>query len=69
MEKQIYTSHYQVSKENKNKNNWWIYKRGKNTTGHAQGGTKRCRLFWLTNNNLVYEPKCGGRGELLSLSQ
>jgi hypothetical protein len=27
-----------------------------------QGVTKRCRLSWLTNNALVYEPKCGGRG-------
>ena len=24
--------------------------------------TKRCRLSWLTNNALVYEPKCGGGG-------
>ncbi len=24
--------------------------------------TKRCRLFWLTNSTLVYEPKCGGGG-------
>jgi hypothetical protein len=23
---------------------------------------KRCRLYWLTNSALVYEPKCGGRG-------
>jgi hypothetical protein len=22
--------------------------------------TKRCRLSWLTNSALVYEPKCGG---------
>ncbi len=28
----------------------------------GQGVTKRCRLSWLTNNALVYEPKCGGRG-------
>jgi hypothetical protein len=28
-----------------------------------QGVTKRCRLSWLTNSALVYEPKCGGRGE------
>ncbi len=27
-----------------------------------QGVTKRCRLSWLTNSALVYEPKCG-RGE------
>jgi hypothetical protein len=27
-----------------------------------QGVTKRCRLFWLTNSALVYEPKCGGQG-------
>ncbi len=27
-----------------------------------QGDTKRCRLSWLTNNALVYETKCGGRG-------
>ncbi len=24
-----------------------------------QGVTKRCRLSWLTNCALVYEPKCG----------
>jgi hypothetical protein len=30
----------------------------------AAGVTKRCRLSWLTNNALVYEPKCwvGGGG-------
>jgi hypothetical protein len=27
-----------------------------------KGVTKRCRLSWLTNSALVYEPKCGGRG-------
>ncbi len=27
-----------------------------------QGVTKRCRLFWLTNSALVYDPKCGGGG-------
>ncbi len=28
-----------------------------------QGGvTKRCRLSWLTNSAIVYEPKCGGVG-------
>ncbi len=32
-----------------------------------QGVTKRCRLSWLTNSALVYEPKCGGRGDLLGL--
>jgi hypothetical protein len=26
----------------------------------SQGFTKRCRLSWLTNSALVYEPKCGG---------
>ncbi len=36
-------------------------------TGH--GVTKRCRLSWLTNSTLVYEPKCGGGGELRVLSQ
>ncbi len=33
---------------------------------------KRCRLSWLTNCALVYEPKCvgvGGGGELRGLSQ
>ncbi len=29
---------------------------------YVQGVTKRCRLTWLTNGALVYEPKCGGRG-------
>jgi hypothetical protein len=28
----------------------------------TQGVTKRCRLSWLTNSALVYEPKCGGGG-------
>jgi hypothetical protein len=27
-----------------------------------QGVTKRCRLSWLTNSALVYEPNCGERG-------
>ncbi len=35
-----------------------------------RGVTQRCRLPWLTNNTLVYEPKCGGGGGgLLGLSQ
>ncbi len=39
---------------------------------YRQGVTKRCRLFWLTNSDLVYEPKSGvwgGGGGLRSLSQ
>ena len=28
---------------------------------NMQGVTKRCRLSWLTNSALVYEPKCEGR--------
>jgi hypothetical protein len=28
----------------------------------AQWVIKKCRLPWLTNSALVYEPKCGGRG-------
>jgi hypothetical protein len=28
----------------------------------CQGVTKRCRLSWLTNSALIYEPKCGGMG-------
>jgi hypothetical protein len=24
--------------------------------------TKRCRLSWLANIAIIYEPKCGGRG-------
>jgi hypothetical protein len=36
----------------------------------GQGVAKRCRLSWLSNSALVYEPKCGGRGvgELRGLS-
>ncbi len=30
----------------------------------ALGVTRRCRLSWLTNSALVYEPKCGDRGEV-----
>jgi hypothetical protein len=40
------------------------------TIRHHQGVTRRCRLSWLTNSALIYEPKCGGRGgELRGLSQ
>ncbi len=36
----------------------------------ADGVIKRCRLSWLTNGALVYEPKCGVRvGELRGFSQ
>ncbi len=28
-----------------------------------QAVTKRCRLSWLTNRALVYEPECGGGGD------
>jgi hypothetical protein len=28
----------------------------------GQGVTKTCRLSWLTNSALVYEPKCRGKG-------
>jgi hypothetical protein len=30
--------------------------------GSGPGVTNRCRLFWLTNSALVYEPKRGGTG-------
>jgi len=30
--------------------------------GRGQEVTKRCRLSWLTNSTLVYEPKCRERG-------
>ncbi len=36
---------------------------------YGQGVTKRCRLSWLTNSALVYDPKCGGGRELWGLSQ
>ncbi len=29
---------------------------------YYQGITNRCRLSWLTNSALFYEPKCGGMG-------
>ncbi len=37
-------------------------------TAATQGVTKRCRLSWLTNNAIVYEPKCrkGVAGEAVS---
>ncbi len=44
-------------------------KRGVTKVPFIQGVTKKCRLSWLPNIALVYEPKCGGRGELISLSQ
>jgi hypothetical protein len=41
----------------------------KGLKGFKQGVTKRYSLSYLTNSALVYEPKCGGRGELRGLSQ
>ncbi len=35
----------------------------------SRGVTKRCRLSYLTKGALVYEPKCGGRGELKGLGK
>ncbi len=32
----------------------------------TQGVTKRCRLSWLTNSGLAYEPKCWGWGLLIT---
>jgi hypothetical protein len=37
--------------------------------GSYQGVTKRCRLSWLTNSNLVYEPNCRERGGEVTGSQ
>jgi hypothetical protein len=34
----------------------------------VEGVTKRCRLSWLTNSALVYEPKCWGKGESCGIS-
>jgi hypothetical protein len=31
--------------------------------------TKICRLSWLTNSALVYEPKCGGGGGVGGVNQ
>ncbi len=33
-----------------------------------QGVTKRCRLSWLTNSALVYEPKMQGEGGVVQLN-
>jgi hypothetical protein len=33
----------------------------------TQEVTMRCRLSWLTTSALVYEPKCGGRGEVANV--
>jgi hypothetical protein len=30
--------------------------------GRRESTKQRCRLSWLTNSALVYEPKCVGRG-------
>jgi hypothetical protein len=40
----------------KSKFNWPV--------GSVQGVAQRCRLSWLTNSALIYEHKCGGRGEV-----
>ncbi len=36
------------------------FRKGGILLGYIQGVTKRCRLSWLTNRGLVFEPKCGG---------
>jgi hypothetical protein len=38
----------------------------KNVINKYHGVTKRCRLSWLTNSDLVYETKCGGGGIAVS---
>jgi hypothetical protein len=34
-----------------------------------RGWSKKCRLSWLTNSALVFQPKCGGGVGLRGLSQ
>jgi hypothetical protein len=41
---------------------------GVSANEYSQGVTKRCRLSWLINSVLVYEPKCGG-GREFAVSQ
>jgi hypothetical protein len=38
------------------------------TLPQTQGVTKRCRLSWLTNSALVYEPNAGGWGRVCGIS-
>ncbi len=40
--------------------NWWVAFGGRFLSNQVV--TKRCRLSWLTNSALVYEPKCERRG-------
>ncbi len=48
----------------------FFFLRGEGAGGGAyrQGVTKAYRLSWLTHSALVYEPKCGGRGEMRAVS-
>jgi hypothetical protein len=46
-----------------------VYALAKIGWAKPRGVTKRCRLSWLTNSSLVFDPKCGGRGELRGLCQ
>jgi hypothetical protein len=58
-----------LSPPSNNKNCHIIYictknkKKAISTRGLQSGGYKECSLSWLTNGALVYEAKCGGRGE------
>jgi hypothetical protein len=54
----FYCSSIRIRKKNHREKLW-----------NTAGVTKRCRLSWLTNSTLVYEPKCGGGGGLRHLSQ
>jgi len=35
---------------------------------NTRGFRNWCRLSWMTNSALLYEPKCGGRGEVAESS-
>ncbi len=41
---------------------FWLYVEALASLCFTLGVTKRCRLSWLTNSALLYEPKCGGGG-------
>ncbi len=58
-----------TQKKQKKPLGWFFFLKTRVFSNPDYVGT-RCRLAWLTNSALLYEPKCGGRrGELRGLSQ
>ncbi len=59
-----YINYFVLSNQNRASEQLFFFTRQRfcKASFSVQGVTMRCRLSLLTNSDLVYEPKCGGRG-------